>query len=274
MNKMARKAFIEHGIGKPPKTIRRGLELQRWMFKLSRLPGVGQRHPWVRPDRTDVRWVPINTDIKRPEDTPLPITLLDRLIEEASHRVIVHNCGCRTGYECKNYPSGIGCLHLGDGAMDIPRTVSREVTVEEAKAHARGAVQAGLVPIVGKAHVDDFIYSLPYTGTMMTICFCCECCCLTRFYSEVPEKHRTDAFTRFEGITVEVTGDCGGCGKCEKRCFIDAIKVVDGRAVISERCRACGRCAITCPNGAIKISIDEGSLERTYERIRANVRYY
>lgn len=37
---------------------------------------------------------------------------------------------------------------------------------------------------------------------------------------------------------------------------------------------ACVRCAITCPNDAIEIYIDEGSLERTYDRIRANVKYY
>ncbi len=271
---MAKKAFIERGIGKPPRFIRMGLEFQRWVFKLSRIPGVGARHPWVRPDKTDVRWVPINTDIRKPDDAPLPITMVDRLIEEASHRVIVYNCGCRTGYECRNYPAEIGCLHLGDGALDIPKTVCREVGIAEAKEHAHRAIEAGLVPIVGKAHVDDFIYSIPHTGTMMTICFCCECCCLTRFYNEVPEKYRDAAFTRFEGIEVRVTDECKGCGKCEKRCFIEAITVVDGRAVISEQCRACGRCSITCPDDAIEISVDEGSFERTYERIRANVKYY
>jgi ferredoxin len=271
---MARKAFIEHGIGKPPKFIRRGLEGQHYFFKLSKLPFVGQRHPWIRPDKTDVRWLPINTDIERPENTPLPITLLDRLIEEASHRVIVYNCGCRTGFECKNYPSEIGCLHLGDGAMDIPRTVSREVSIEEAKQHAHRAINAGLVPIVGKAHVDDFIYGLPYTGTMMTVCFCCECCCITRFYKEVPEKYRDLSFKPMDGISVKVTGDCKACRKCEERCFINAIKVVNGQAVISGTCLACGRCALTCPENAITVTIDEDALDLTYDRIRKNVRYY
>lgn len=267
---MARKAFIERGIGKSPKFIRRGLEFQRYVFKLAKIPFVGPRHPWVRADRTDVRWLPINVDIERPENTPLPVTLLDRLIEEASHRVIVYNCG----YECRNYPAEIGCLHLGDGALDIPNTVSREVSVKEALEHAHTAVEAGLVPIVGKAHVDDFIYGLSYTGTMMTVCFCCECCCITRFYGEVPEKHRDLSFRRMDGITVEVTDTCKGCRRCEERCFIGAVKVIGGRAVISGTCRACGRCALTCPEKAIRISIDEDALERTYDRIRANVRYY
>jgi hypothetical protein len=37
---MARKTFIEHGIGKPPKCIKRGLEGQRYFFRLSKLPFV------------------------------------------------------------------------------------------------------------------------------------------------------------------------------------------------------------------------------------------
>ena len=109
----------------------------------------------------------------------------------------------------------------------------------------------------------------------MTVCFCCECCCLTRFYGEVPLKYRSDAFTRFDGIEVETIDGCKGCGKCVERCFIDAIRVVDGKAVIDQAsCRACGRCALTCPGKAIRVSVNEDSLERTYDRIRANVRYY
>ena len=37
---------------------------------------------------------------------------------------------------------------------------------------------------------------------------------------------------------------------------MDAIRVVDGQAAISDACRGCGRCISVCPQGAIEISIE------------------
>jgi len=39
---------------------------------------------------------------------------------------------------------------------------------------------------------------------------------------------------------------------------VDAIHVVDNRAVINDTCRGCGRCASVCPQEAIEISIEYG----------------
>ena len=271
---MRRKAFIERALGKPPRFVRMGLRSQMIFFKLAKLPGVGQRHPWVTPKKTDVRFIPINSDVVMPGDSPMPLQLLDRLIEEASHRVIVDFCGCRVGFECRDYPREIGCLLMGDSALEVPRTVSREVGVEEAKSHARRAVEAGLVPIVGKAHVDDFIYGIRDRGRLLTVCFCCECCSITRAIRDVPIQAMEPAFARMEGVSVEVTENCRGCGSCTERCFVGAITVVGGRARIGSRCRACGRCASICPNGGVRVRIDDPEfLEKTYERIRAHVRF-
>jgi UDP-glucose 4-epimerase len=271
---MARKAFIERAVGKPSYVYRVGLDFTHLIFRLSRLMGLGRHHPWIRDDKTDIRFLPINQDIKRPGDSPMPLQLLDRLIEEASHSVILDTCGCRIAYKCRGYSHDIGCLHLGDDALLIPGSVCREVDVEEAKAHARRAVEAGLVPYVGKAHVDDFFYGIRDRGRMLTVCFCCECCCITRFIRDVPFKYVEPAYTRLEGISVEVTDACDGCGKCVKSCFIQAMQIVGEKASIGEYCRACGRCASVCPNDAITIRIDDPAyLERTYERIRAHVKY-
>lgn len=271
---MARKAFIERALGRPPRLVRLGLEGQRLFFKLSRLPGVGRRHPWVTPRKTDVRFIPINSVIEMPESCPMPLRLLDRLIEEASHRVIVDFCGCRVGYECKEYPSEIGCLLMGDSALEVPRTVCREVGVGEAKEHARRAVEAGLVPIVGKAHVDDFIYGIKDRGRLLTVCFCCECCSITRGIGDIPIGAVEPAFARMEGVSVVITEKCRGCGRCVERCFVKAIEIVDGRAVIGPYCRLCGRCASACPNGGAVIRIDDPDfLEKTYRRIRAHVKF-
>ena len=97
-----------------------------------------------------MRWLPINQDIVMPENAPLPIELVERFIEETSHRVIAAYCGCRKGFGCEHYPHDIGCLMMGDSALEIKRYGCHEVGVEEAKAHLHRAVDAGLVPIVGK----------------------------------------------------------------------------------------------------------------------------
>jgi len=38
-------------------------------------------------------------------------------------------------------------------------------------------------------------------------------------------------------------------------CFVNAIRIVDGRAEIGEDCRGCGRCVEACPESAVSITI-------------------
>ncbi len=257
-----------------PSSMRRALNALGAATKLSRLPLFSRFHPWLRPDKTDMRWLPINEDIQLPGDAPMPLNLLDRIIEEASHRVIHTNCGCRVAYECKEYPIDVGCLMMGDSAIEGSSTSCREVSVEEAREHSRRAVDAGLVPVVGKARVDNFIFGIKDRSRLLTVCFCCECCCITRFTRNTNMKTLEPLFPRLDGLTIEVGDDCIGCGKCAKHCYIDAIEVVDKRAIIGEYCRACGRCATVCPEDAIVVRIDDPNfLENAYDRIRSYVKF-
>lgn len=70
-------------------------------------------------------------------------------------------------------------------------------------------------------------------------------------------------------VHVEVTEDCVGCGACtDGVCFIDAIHLVDGKAVISEDCRGCGNCAELCPEGAIRLVIErEDYIDNAIQRL-------
>lgn len=252
--------------------------LPRWAEVLgkgfNRLPLVDKWHPWLRPDKTNMRWLPINEDLEMPGDTPVPVQLLDKFIEEASHRVVVNPCGCRKAYKCKNYPIDIGCLMMGDSALEISRFPYKEVSVEEAKEHVRSAVDAGLVPIVGKARVDNFIFGVKDRKRLLTVCFCCECCCVTRFTQLTPVEKIEPSFVKLDGLSLEVTDRCKGCGACVSACFIGAIEIVDDRAVIGEYCRACGRCATKCKQDAIEIRIEDPEfMEKAYEKIRAFVKY-
>jgi ferredoxin len=241
---------------------------------LVRLPLVNRWHPWLKPGKTDMRWLPINEEIEMPRNSPMPLDLLDRLIEEASHRVIMDYCGCRRGWRCRHYPVEIGCLLMGDSSLEAQRIPFREVGVEEAKRHARRAVDAGLVPIVGKARVDNFIFKIKDRHRLLTVCFCCECCCVSRFSSYVPVKYLEPTIAPLEGASIEVTEECVGCGKCVDHCFIGAIQLAGDRAVIGDYCRACGRCATVCPNDAIEVKVtDPQFLEKAYLRIRSYVKF-
>ncbi|MBR5746538.1 MAG: 4Fe-4S binding protein, partial [Clostridia bacterium] len=47
---------------------------------------------------------------------------------------------------------------------------------------------------------------------------------------------------------------CCGYGTCAAVCPYDAIRVVDGLAVVDgEKCQACGKCVAVCPNHLIEI---------------------
>lgn len=70
---------------------------------------------------------------------------------------------------------------------------------------------------------------------------------------------------------------CTGLGTCVNACKFDAIRVVNGVAVVDyEKCQACGRCVEACPKRIIRLipydskhwvgcmSVDKGAVTRTY----------
>lgn len=240
-----------------------------------KLPYLAEVIPWFRMDQTDLRSLPLNEDIDLPDGTPLPTDLVYRFIEEASQRTVAEGgCICRITCGCSDYPQDIGCIFLGDSAVEIPKSMTREVSVEEAKEHARRAIGAGLVPMIGKVRFDNFLYRVKDKSRLLTICFCCECCCSWRNFSEMRIDDFKQLYSRLDGITVEVTDACTGCGMCVEQCFIKARSISSGKAVTNEHCRACGRCASICPQGAIRIKIDDPAyLEKTYARIRSTVKH-
>jgi ferredoxin len=241
-------------------------------FKLAKLPGADRVHPWVRPDVNNMRYLPVNEGIETPGSSAMPVELLYRLIDEASHRMIIGYCVCRRSNDCSSYPADTGCLVLGDSGLDIPSTVRREVDALEARKYADDAIREGLVPFVGKIRVDNLLYGVRDRHRLLTVCFCCECCCFTRYTREMPVELLDSTYTRLAGAEIVVTDQCTGCAECSSSCFMKAIEVVDGRAVIDAYCRACGRCAAVCPSGAIEVRLtDEGFLEDAYRQIGAHV---
>lgn len=244
---------------KNPKLMRLNWRLIGVMARaIGKIPLIRKNIPWAKPEYSNMYMIPVNRSLGQLGDTIVPEEIVARLIEKSSHRVIVQFCGCRWANQCKNYPIDIGCLMMGEDSRGIESKVALSVTKEEAHAHLKRAVSAGLAPFVGKARVDNAIFGVPDTGRLVSVCFCDECCCLTRWASSMPGPERNQIMHRLDGLTIEVDKDeCTGCGTCIDKCFMKFIKIVDGTARIPEElCLGCGRCVIACPNNAIKVRLD------------------
>ena len=135
------------------------------------------------------------------------------------------------------------------------RTHKVELTKEQALAHARRAVGLGLVPMTGKVRVDNSLFFVKDEKKLLTVCFCCHCCCMMGYLKHTPAEHLDQVITPVEGLVIEVTDACTGCGTCVETCIFEAISIKDGKAVHSAQCRGCGRCERYCPNGAITITL-------------------
>jgi UDP-glucose 4-epimerase len=238
--------------------------------RLGDVPLIGRlAAPLFRSEQNEAILIPVGEAIRGSESVVLPYPLLAPLIERASARTIVHECVCRRVEGCQAYPRDVGCLFLGDGAKQIDPELGRWATAEEALAHMERAMAARLMPTILHAAFDAYLFDIPYRH-MLTVCFCCDCCCTIRYGLRAGPQAFRDVVVRLPGLTVQVGEECTGCGACVPACDAGAMAVREGRAWIDEaRCKGCGRCAATCPVGAIEVRVaDEAQvLEGLYARI-------
>ncbi len=203
------------------------------------------------------RSIPVNRDIPDSENTILPSQVLDHFIRQSKYHWIMDFCICRDSTGCSDYPVELGCLFMGEAAMDINPKFGRPVSGEEALAHVRKCRDAGLVHLIGRNKLDTVWLNVGPGRKLLTVCNCCPCCCLWKILPHIKEEIGSKV-TRMPGVTVSVNDDCIGCGTCaEEVCFVDAIRVVNGHAQIGGTCRGCGRCVTVCPQNAIELNLDD-----------------
>lgn len=198
----------------------------------------------------------IEQEIGPQENLAAPSSVVEHFIRQANNIFLMDKCICREAADCQDYDHDIGCIFLGEAVLDINPKLGSLVDQKTALAHVQQAREAGLVHLIGRDKIDAVWMGVTPSIKLMTICNCCPCCCLFRFLPNLAPKLQKKV-ERMPWVHVEVTEDCIGCGECAQGvCFIDAIQMVDGRAVIQEDCCGCGNCAEACPEGAIRVVIE------------------
>jgi ferredoxin len=100
------------------------------------------------------------------------------------------------------------------------------------------------------------------------ICNCCGCCC--GFLQGITQQHLKHAVTTTQFIAGAEHEDCNGCGECESRCQIHAIRMEGDYPVVDEEyCLGCGVCAHFCPSDAMKMREREKKVipPKTYKEL-------
>jgi NAD-dependent dihydropyrimidine dehydrogenase PreA subunit len=212
--------------------------------------------------------VPVNRSVELPNSLVLPSQVVDHFIDQAGFLWVMDFCLCREAEGCQDYPRDLGCLFLGQAVLDINPALGRRVTREEAHGHVRRCREAGLTHLIGRNKLDTLWLGAGPGDRLLTVCNCCPCCCLWRVLPHV-SSGIAERVHRMPGVRIRVSDRCTGCGTCTSGvCFVDGLRLVDGKAVCSDVCRGCGRCVTVCPEGAIGLTIDhEGALDGLVSRI-------
>lgn len=217
-----------------------------------------------------VTMIPVNESISQGTRTVLPYSLLQRLVEQASARFIMEECACRIHEGCEKYPINLGCLFLGDGSTRIHPSLGRLCSVEEANMHIQHSMDEGLYPLIVHTVIDALTLGIPYKR-MLTVCFCCECCCAVHNGLRQGPTSLLRVVQRLPGLRVSIEEGCMECGDCLAKCPINALTITDHRIEISEDCKGCGICVESCPYGAIRMEIEgeQDILSGFFERVKS-----
>ena len=245
--------------------LKKGFPLRSVFSRFTRVPLLGRALDYMMFEGDDIIYLPkddsitinVNQPIERHGDTVVPSDVIKHFIEETDYHVVMNWCICRSLSSCKDHPIDIGCLFLGEAATRIDPNLSRRVTKEEAFEHVEKAREAGLVHLIGRNKLDKVWLNVGPGEKLLTICNCCPCCCLWKVLPFISPSIGSKV-QRMPGISVTVTEKCVGCGTCaENICFVNAISIEEGLAVIGSGCRGCGRCVDVCPQGAIEMKMEK-----------------
>ncbi len=256
--------------------LRRLFKYRFILAKVTHVPIIGKIIDKMLFENDDLIYLPRDrvidkdVDIQRPEELILPSQVVNHFIEKAGHHWIMDTCICRESTDCSEHPKDIGCLFLGEAPQGIDTGLGCSVTKQEAFDHVKRARKAGLVHLIGRNKLDPVWLDVKPEEKFLTICNCCPCCCLWRMIPDLAPDI-SQKIHSLPGIEINVNDDCIGCGRCAEVCFVNAMKIQDGKARVHEDCRGCSRCVDICGQNAIEIKMDRSKLRQAISDIESSV---
>ena len=220
----------------------------------------------------NISYIPIDEQISPGVSSLLPVQVVEALIHRSSYYAIIKRCTCRDARQCREHPMELGCMFLGEAAKDIDSRIARHVSKDDAIEHLHKTVLNGLVPMVGRVKIDNYIWGVRDYGKLVTVCFCCQCCCTILTSLKYLPENALDSVITLKGIYIKIDQDlCDGCGICVEGCPVEALKV-DGLQITHDlqKCKSCGRCVAVCPKNAVSVEVEDidTAIEDLTERIK------
>lgn len=170
------------------------------------------------------------------EDRVLTLDETLQFIDEQERTPYLNFCDCRSLAGDCGMPTKT-CITYRDGINTfVHRGHSQALTKEEAK------------DVVRQADKDGLMHTVNSNG----ICNCCgDCCYLFRGQRARSSAGLWPASKHIVSIDKE---RCVGCGKCTRRCHLQALEMENKKVRLhGERCAGCGICATACPVQALEM---------------------
>ncbi len=194
-----------------------------------------------------MRTIPIAKSIQ----SHLAVSTFDEvtsLLKTAEPPFVILECICRQKKALLDAPCRATkrletCLAAGTVAQAaLRRNMGREITQQES------------ISILAQNQKDGLVLQPSNTRKAEFICSCCGCCCGMLGMQKklpVPVHFWTSNFYAVVDSTA-----CNGCGHCEQRCQVNAVRVSakTKRSVVDlNRCIGCGLCIPVCPQKALTL---------------------
>jgi ferredoxin len=195
-----------------------------------------------------MRTIPVARSI-RPQHRASTFDEVAALLRQAEAPFAIHECICRKkkameGNSCKVTGRKETCLAMDGAAQScLLGGTGKEISREEA------------ISIIEQNQKEGLVLQPSNTQKVEWICSCCGCCCgILGMHSKLPKPLDFWA-SNFQAAVDQ--SECDGCGACEKRCQVGAVKIAAKKQparVNLSLCIGCGLCASICPKEAISLS--------------------
>lgn len=238
------------------------LNLRSYLFQ-----GFGMEY--LTAEIPQVRTIPVQESL-RPEMMVSTYDEIREIVERNSKRMSIAECICKKGKDligdpCKVTDRREVCMFFRNYNDTYTRNGwARAISKEEA------------MEILDQNEKDGLILMPSNSQTPQFVCSCCGCCCgIAELLNFVPRPVDHAASNFHASLSAF---DCNGCGRCKKRCQMNAIKyeknsnnnkIVKAVAIDERKCIGCGLCVTVCKSGALKLVKNENEFipPKNYDKL-------